>query len=142
MALQAARYGVAPAFPFFDRDVIDFTMSLPAGYFWRHGQRRWLIREAMTDDLPDMIRTRADKGIYSFDIVDSLVENHEKLDRELERLSATDAAQVFDISKMRTELDAVIKEREAQGPDADPSQQTAMASVLMTATMIARFAAG
>lgn len=142
LALQAARYGVAPAFPFFDRDVIEFTMGLPAGYFWRDGQRRWLIREAMDGDLPDMIRTRADKGIYSFDIVDSIVEQHAALGQELDRLSTTDVARLFDIPKMRHELQAVVQERQSQGPEADPSQQSAIASVLMTAMMIARFAAG
>jgi asparagine synthase (glutamine-hydrolysing) len=57
-AQTGARYGIAFAFPFLDRRVVEFSLSLPSELFLRGGFRRRAFRDAMVDVLPERVRLR------------------------------------------------------------------------------------
>ncbi len=44
--------------PFLDNDLVDFMMTLDGSYRIRKGWNKWIMREALKDLLPEMIKTR------------------------------------------------------------------------------------
>jgi len=47
---------------FLDNDVVDFCARLPYGYKYRGGVRKFLLRQAVRDLVPDVVLKRAKKG--------------------------------------------------------------------------------
>jgi asparagine synthase (glutamine-hydrolysing) len=50
-------------YPYLDRDVIEFTASIPAGQLLRPGERRSLMRRALADIVPQEILSRRTKQV-------------------------------------------------------------------------------
>ncbi len=50
--------------PFWDRAVLDVLVALEPGLKRRHGQDKWVLREAMSDMLPEATVTRPKLGIH------------------------------------------------------------------------------
>lgn len=86
LALGEARMerGMETRFPFLHRPLVEFGLRLPAGLLARPRQEKWILRRAMGDLLPDVVRTRTGKGGIDGRIVWSL--NRER--RLLERMVA------------------------------------------------------
>lgn len=61
----AARCGLEIAFPFLDRDLIQFLMSIPGEIQAHEGIPRNIMREAMRGIVPDSIVNRRTKGIFT-----------------------------------------------------------------------------
>jgi asparagine synthase (glutamine-hydrolysing) len=58
---------IPPSTPFYDKRVLEFCLSLPAGMNMRDGYRRYSIRRALDGILPRRIQWRTDKLPYSPD---------------------------------------------------------------------------
>jgi asparagine synthase (glutamine-hydrolysing) len=54
----AARFEIDMRFPYRDRGLVEFMMSIPVSQFFRYGLRKHLTRTAMISRLPESIRTR------------------------------------------------------------------------------------
>lgn len=50
--------------PFFDIRLVAFRLTTPANFFYRHGQYKVLLRKAMQDLLPELVRNRQDKAVF------------------------------------------------------------------------------
>lgn len=61
----AAAFGIEPAYPFFDRRLIDFCVAVPESEKLADGWPRLVFRRAMAGILPEEIRLRSDKGNLS-----------------------------------------------------------------------------
>jgi len=48
---------------FLDNDFVDFCARLPHGYKYRRGVRKFLLRQAVRDLVPDVVLKRAKKGL-------------------------------------------------------------------------------
>jgi asparagine synthase (glutamine-hydrolysing) len=59
---SAALAGVAVGFPFLDRRVVDFALSLPSDYKLKGLKLRWFFKEALRGFLPDEILTKKKQG--------------------------------------------------------------------------------
>lgn len=59
------QYGLEPAMPFWDRRLIEYIMALPANQLGQPYRTKRLLREAMSDRLPELVRERV--GKTSFD---------------------------------------------------------------------------
>jgi asparagine synthase (glutamine-hydrolysing) len=55
---EAARIGIEPRDPYLDLRVIEFCLSLPVELIVRNGWTKFILRHAMEDRLPDVIRWR------------------------------------------------------------------------------------
>ncbi len=55
----AGRHGLEQRQPFRDQQLTRWCLSLPADFFMRDGQRKWLLREAMRGILPEVLRNRS-----------------------------------------------------------------------------------
>jgi asparagine synthase (glutamine-hydrolysing) len=62
---DASTHGLEMAFPFFDRDLLSFLMSIPGGIQTEKGVPRALLREAMRGVLPTSIAERRWKGDFT-----------------------------------------------------------------------------
>lgn len=60
-----AGHGLDIAFPYLDRDLIQFLMSIPGDMQSYDGVQRGLMREAMRGTVPDAIIERRDKGEFT-----------------------------------------------------------------------------
>jgi asparagine synthase (glutamine-hydrolysing) len=61
----SAAFGVEPRYPFFDRRLIEYCLSLPASQKLGHGWNRLVFRRAMEGVLPPEIQWRSSKGNLS-----------------------------------------------------------------------------
>lgn len=68
--------GVDARHPFFNRDLLEFMLTLPDDLRFRHGQTRYIVRQAIGPLLPPRIASRLDKGdgttLYTHAIADVL----------------------------------------------------------------------
>lgn len=55
------RFGVTMAYPFLDRRLVEFCLTVPSDQFCRPGEQRFLVRRAMRGLMPDEILDRPDK---------------------------------------------------------------------------------
>ncbi len=60
-----AASGVTPAYPFLNRELIEFCYGIPRKLHGRDGWDRWIMRKAMEGLLPDAVRWRKKKTEYS-----------------------------------------------------------------------------
>jgi asparagine synthase (glutamine-hydrolysing) len=61
----AAQYGVDSAFPFLDRDLVEFVLGVPGPVLVRSGVPKALLRRALSDTVPGSILQRRTKGDFT-----------------------------------------------------------------------------
>jgi asparagine synthase (glutamine-hydrolysing) len=59
---QSAPFGVQPAYPFYDRRLVDLCVAMPSVQKFGDGTRRPILRSAMQGILPEQVRKRRGKG--------------------------------------------------------------------------------
>lgn len=74
-----AATGVEHRHPFFDKELVEFCLSLPANSKIRDGWTRFVLRDAMRGVLPEAIRLRKDKSNLGHNLAVSLLKDREKL---------------------------------------------------------------
>jgi asparagine synthase (glutamine-hydrolysing) len=62
---SAEWWGIELRHPFLDRRVVEATIALPDDQRWRNGRTKDVLRRAMGDVLPPVIRDRLDKAHFS-----------------------------------------------------------------------------
>ena len=72
-------------YPFLYRPLVEFTLGLPVDMRVRPGRRKWILREAMRDVLPERIRTRTGKGGMDARVLWSLHRERGRLEELLRR---------------------------------------------------------
>lgn len=60
----AAGHGVEVRHPFLDRRLVEHVATLPPPLLYRAGERKWVLRQAMRDLLPEPVRCRSDKAQF------------------------------------------------------------------------------
>jgi len=58
-------YNVEFRHPFYDKDLVEFVLTLPPEYIYAQGWIKMLLRYGMKDILPEKIRSRGDKAVFS-----------------------------------------------------------------------------
>ena len=69
---EAAYAGRTVWYPFLDSRLVEFVLSIPWDQLCHDGQRKWLLRQATADVLPDTIRARRGKGDWTSVVDESL----------------------------------------------------------------------
>ena len=67
-----SKYNIEVRHPFFDVRLIDLRLSLPASYFYRNGEFKYLLRKAMKNILPEKILNRQDKADFGSIVIQQL----------------------------------------------------------------------
>lgn len=84
--IAAAKFGVEPRYPFFDKRLVEFCLALPTEQKIQHGWTRVVLRRAMDGILPEPIQWRGDKSDLSPNFYRSLL--HHEQDRIRESLES------------------------------------------------------
>ncbi|MEM6576918.1 MAG: asparagine synthase-related protein [Pseudomonadota bacterium] len=63
---------VMPVYPFFDRRLVEFCLSLPADMKLRDGQTRWILRRAIGGVVPKTVENRTTKADFSPEFVETV----------------------------------------------------------------------
>ena len=58
-------FGIEYRHPFFDQELVEFALSLPAEMKYKQRTIKWILRKAMEGILPEKIRKRTDKAEFS-----------------------------------------------------------------------------
>ncbi|WP_296615824.1 asparagine synthase-related protein [Sphingomonas sp.] len=74
----AERNGVTFRHPFHDLRLIRFFMGASGGIMERKGVRKFLLREAMRNTLPEPIRQRTDKAHFAAPMIDAIARYFER----------------------------------------------------------------
>jgi asparagine synthase (glutamine-hydrolysing) len=48
--------------PFLDHEFAEFAARIPAKYKWRHGEKKWILKRAFRDVIPDAVAGRSKQG--------------------------------------------------------------------------------
>ncbi|MFY2762998.1 lasso peptide isopeptide bond-forming cyclase [Arenimonas sp. MALMAid1274] len=80
----SAAFGIESRHPFFDKRLVEFCLSLPAGQKIREGWTRVVLRNAMRGVLPEPVRTRRDKSNLGHNFTLSLVTGADRIGTGLE----------------------------------------------------------
>lgn len=108
--------GVEARYPFFDRRVMEFCLSLPAHQKLQDGWGRWVMRNALGGILPEEVRWRRSKSRLSPNFVRGVrARSKDAVDTLLAGPNRSAAAEVYD-------LDALSKRAH---PDDDPNSTLA-----------------
>ncbi len=83
------RYGIERIEPYFDPELLNYTLRLPSYMVYREGQTKYFVREAMRGLLPESIRTQSRVGLLGQFVRDSFMKNsHEVRERIFDDPSA------------------------------------------------------
>ena len=102
-----SHWGLDVAFPFLDRELIAFSLAIPAGMHFVKGVPKGLFREAMRDLLPPEIRYRRSKGDLTELMNESMKLCFEEIVTLLENSTISQAMGLVDGTDLRHELEAV-----------------------------------
>lgn len=80
--------GAEGRYPFFDRELVEFCIGLPADQKLAGGFTRVVLRRAMSGVLPEAVQWRAGKGKPGLHLVKSLRDSRDRLDPILLRESS------------------------------------------------------
>ncbi|MGC4024062.1 MAG: asparagine synthase-related protein [Mesorhizobium sp.] len=75
----AARQGVEPRYPFWDKDLVMFCLALPSEWKLRDGWPRYVLRKAMAGILPESVCWRNSKMDFRGNLARGLVVHHDAL---------------------------------------------------------------
>jgi asparagine synthase (glutamine-hydrolysing) len=98
--------------PFLDHEFVAFASSVPAKYKWRRGDKKWLLKRAFSDILPDEVLTREKQG-FGVPVNEWFRgELRAYADEKLQRLGARDP---FDASGLQQQFDSHVAGTENHG---------------------------
>ncbi len=72
----ASAYGTDAYVAFLEPDVVDFALRIPTRYKLRNGVEKWILRQAMTGELPDVILNRPKAKFWQGAGVQDLLARH------------------------------------------------------------------
>ncbi|RFC65765.1 lasso peptide isopeptide bond-forming cyclase [Mesorhizobium denitrificans] len=75
----AARQGVEPRYPFWDKDLVTFCLALPSEWKLRDGWPRYILRKSMAGILPESVCWRYSKVDFRGNLARGLVVHHDAL---------------------------------------------------------------
>jgi asparagine synthase (glutamine-hydrolysing) len=109
MAEQAfGRIGLETRRPFFDRRIIEFAFALPNDQLRRGGFERYIVRNAMTGILPEVVRTRITKATFNEPMLESV--KHDAALISFDRMEIAQRGWV-DSAKLKAGFEALMASR-------------------------------
>ena len=79
LALSSQAAGVDTRLPFYNVDLLEFSISLPSHWKLRNGKSRYILRSAFEADLPAQTLVRQDKFDFAPAFIAGLREHREKV---------------------------------------------------------------
>lgn len=105
-------HGLEVRSPFLDHEVMEFAAQVPAKYKIRPSSKKWLLKQAFADDLPETILNRSKDGFGS-PVNEWFRGGLREYTRD--RLERLGQRELFDAAGLQTMLDRHIDGTEAHG---------------------------
>lgn len=106
----SSHYQVEMTYPLCDRRIIEFLLKIPVEHFFAGGVKRGLIKKSLRDVLPQEIRERKTKGLYSPGYVQLLFKEMQQLIKLMPDDSDNDRlAQFVNLKKLKAGLTNLSK---------------------------------
>lgn len=99
--------------PYYYRPLVEFALRLPPELCVRPYARKWVLREAMSGILPDLVKTRIGKGTYNGAVAWSLATQQEALRPLLEHSILAELG-IIDAKKLRSAFELARHEHEGE----------------------------
>tara|TARA_A100001011_G_scaffold356563_1_gene400704 strand:+ start:20823 stop:22655 length:1833 start_codon:yes stop_codon:yes gene_type:complete len=81
-------YGITQQSPFFDKKVVDLCLSLPSKFKLKHGETRYVLREAVEEYVPDEIRKRFSKSNLTHNFLSGIsVKDIHNIENEIKNIN-------------------------------------------------------
>lgn len=113
--------GVTARYPFWDRQVVELCLALPAEEKLSNGWSRLVLRRAMAGIVPRSVLQRRDKMDFTVHLARGLVRHHDARISELLGSPSSPIAPYVDLARARTTYAAI-----AADPDAAPGRAVQM----------------
>lgn len=97
----AAPAGIEGRFPFWDKRLVEFCLSLPACEKMADGYTRLIVRRALRGILPDAVRLRAGKLDFTPHLLRGMVNHHRAAIEFMLRQDNHALAQYFNLAELR-----------------------------------------
>jgi asparagine synthase (glutamine-hydrolysing) len=97
--------------PYYYRPLVEFALRLPPDLCVRPHARKWVLREAMSGILPELVRTRIGKGSYAGAVSWWLVMRKEIVEPLMRQSILADLG-VIDVRRLRAALEVAQYERD------------------------------
>jgi asparagine synthase (glutamine-hydrolysing) len=105
--------GVTARYPFWDREVVEFCLGLPAHEKLSQGWSRLVLRRAMAGIVPDSVLRRRDKIDFSVHLARGLVRHHHAQISELLASAASPLAPYVDLARAQRTYAAIAADPDA-----------------------------
>ncbi|NUS20295.1 MAG: lasso peptide isopeptide bond-forming cyclase [Mesorhizobium sp.] len=108
----AANFGVEPRYPFWDKPLVEFCLSLPGEEKLKDGFGRHVLRRAMQGVLPPAVQWRRDKIDFTANLVNGMIGNHREL---LDRLLISDSERIapyVNLPEVNAVYDRILRQPE------------------------------
>ncbi len=105
--LNSMNYSIENRSPYLDRDLIEFSLSIPPNYLIENGYQKKILREAMNGVLNDKIRLNRQKKGFNASINSILdLENPENIDYIFNKKSPL--SEFVNLDKFKNDLDRKV----------------------------------
>lgn len=111
-----AAHGIEGRYPFWDKRLVEFSLSLPPIARLESGWTRMILRQAMKGILPERIRWRRDKHDFSSFLADGLVQSRVRFE-DLVSDPSGDLDDLVDLPSVRAMWDRCRDPLQADGMD-------------------------
>ena len=125
-AKMAAAHGMDAGFPFFDRDLIEFLMSVPGDMLTRGGVPKAIMRDGLAGLMPDAILARRTKGDFTRFANEASRRDHARMVEFLGRNPLVVQAGYVDADKLKSGLQSAGRELEGSASSAGSRNLTAV----------------
>jgi asparagine synthase (glutamine-hydrolysing) len=109
---MAALHGIEGRYPFWDKRMVEFCLSLPPGSRRKNGWDRYVMRRAMEEHLPKQVVWRTDKTRFGANFREGLRAEKEKIRTSLEDCEHVFQRYLDKESVMRLYKEAIDSESE------------------------------
>jgi len=114
---EAERAGIEPSLPFFDRDLVEFSLAVPPEQLLGPYLRKPVLRAAMEGLMPDSVRLRLLKTHFDEFVVDAVDGPERPLIRELLGSPAAEVRGYVRPGQLQDMLDRPAGESGGDAPD-------------------------
>jgi asparagine synthase (glutamine-hydrolysing) len=109
---NAAAAGIEPRYPFWDRRLVQFCLSLPPEQKLDGGWSRLILRRAMEGVLPPVIQWRRDKLDFAPHLATGMVDRHHELIEAVLNGGGAEIAPYVSLVQVRGAFERLIRLRD------------------------------
>ena len=106
-SLLANHFGVEEVYPFYNKELLNFCINIPAKYKLKNGYSRFILREAMKTILPEEIRLRTDKANLGHALTQSFIKKDRDIIEKHLNSPHQKMSEIIDVDKIKGDWELI-----------------------------------